>query len=239
MKRRAGVLGVLLGLTIVLLLLIGTVTVLAVSGKITVSGITPKKTAGRMVDIGAFRASSLEVEEVVGNVSVVAGNAGKLVVKSNLPVEARIQDNVLVIYCPTRRGLLGRRNVCNDYRNGTVIVEVPKGLGSITLHDVVGSVSIEATAGSVHISDVVGSTWGSGWGSYRVSDVVGKVRLNVIDEAFISDVVGDVTVRVPPGTRAVVKADDVVGKVINNASGENGTVEVTVSDVVGDVTVEG
>ncbi|WP_457751155.1 hypothetical protein [Thermococcus sp.] len=238
MKRRAGVLGVLLGLAIVLLLIIGTVTLLAVSGKITVSGITPKKTAGRVVEIGTFAASSLEVKGIVGNISIVSSNVSGILVRSNLPLRAGVENRTLVIQCPTERSLLGRRNVCNDYRNGTVIVEVPKGLGSISLQDVVGSVSIEATAGSVYISDVVGSTWGSGWGSYRVSDVVGKVRLNVMDGAFISDVVGDVTVRVPPGTRAVVNADDVVGKVINNANGQNETVEVIVNDIVGDVRVE-
>ena len=239
MKRRGGLLGVLLGVTLILILIAGTVTVLALSGKITINGITPKKTAGRVVEVGSFNASILEVKNVVGNVSIVVGNVSDVVVKSNLPVEASIQSNILLVYCPTKTRLLGHRNVCNDYKNGTVIIEVPNGLMDTMIHDVVGSVLVAAESPMIDASDIVGNFRGLTWSFYQISDVVGNVSLNIKNSAMISDIVGDVTVRVPPGSQAIVKANDVVGKVINNASGQNGTAEVIVNDIVGDVRVEG
>jgi len=238
MKRRGGLFGALLGAALILLLIAGTVTVLAVTGKITVSGVSPKKTAGRVVEVGSFNASILEVKDVVGNVSIVVGNVSNVMVKSNLPVKASVRNNVLLVYCPTKTGILGRRNVCNDYKNGTVIIEVPRGLTDAEIHDVVGDVLVAAPSPTVEASDIVGGFYGAAWSLYRVSDVVGDVSLNAKENADISDVVGDVTVRLPPGTRAVVRADDVVGKVINTADGKKGTIEVAVNDIVGDVTVK-
>lgn len=239
MRRRGGFLGVLLGATLVLLLIIGAVAILAVSGKITVEGVTPKKTAGKVLEIGRFSASGIEVENVVGNVSVIKGHGKRVVVRSNLPVKAQLKNSILLVYCPEKRGVLQKRNVCNDYRNGTVIVEVPEEIGTLRVHNVVGGVFIGAASPDIEISNVVGRFTGSAWGNYHVSTVVGRVALRAKDNAAIHEVVGDVEVFVPPGYRALLSTEGVVGKVSNEANGENGTVELRVSNIAGDVTVRG
>lgn len=239
MKRKGGFLGVVLGVALVLLLIIGTVTLLAVSGKITVNEITPKKTAGKLIEIGRFSISSLEVKNVVGNVSVVRADRKEVTIKSNLPVKAQIQNNTLVVYCPEKRGILRRRNVCNDYRNGTVIIEIPEGFNSLNIHNVVGSVLIGAQSTRISISNIVGRLTGSAWGDYHVSGVVGNVHLNIKDTAVISNLVGNLEVSVPSGSRAVLNVEGILGKIVNNASGENRTVEVKVTHIVGNVSVGG
>lgn len=220
-----------------LVLIAGTMVALAASGKIVLNDPEPK-TAGRVVEVGTFNASisGLKVVDINGDVSIVPANSSVVAVRSNLPINVSLQNGVLTVYCQVKHGHFGG-NLCDDYRNGTVIVEVPGKLDYVKVENVVGTVYIAAKAANVELSDIVGTVRGLAWADYRVSDIVGNVYINVEGKATICDVVGNVVVAVPSGRGAVLKAKDVMGKVINDATG-NGSVEVSVNDVVGNVEVE-
>jgi len=222
MKRR-GALGLVLGLVLVALLIAGTVTALVVSGRIGTLHREPKKIAGRIVDVGAFSVSGpleLKVRNINGNVSVVPGSADRVLVRSNLPIKAQLQNGVLVVYCPLKHRYLGGGTVCDDYTNGTVIIEVPK------------------TPKMVAVENVVGTVMGLVWTDYTISNVVGNVYLNAKGQVQVDNVVGNVIVSVPEGKGARVSVKNVLGTVINDASG-NGSVVVSVDNVVGNVEVGG
>ncbi|GAB6136303.1 hypothetical protein [Thermococcus prieurii] len=238
--RRGGIHVLALGIFLLVLLVAGTITVLAMSGKITLNGSEPKKTAGRIVKVGAFNSSvsALKVVNVNGDVSIVPANVSEVLIKSNLPVRASVQNGALTVYCPAKHTHLGGGTICDDYRNGTVIVEVPKKLDYVKVENVVGTVYVGVNATSVGLSDIVGTIKGRAWADYRVSNIVGNVYINVMERATVSDVVGNVVVAVPPGKGAVLKARNVMGNVINDAT-RNGSVEVSVNDVVGNVEVGG
>ncbi|NJE60411.1 DUF4097 domain-containing protein [Thermococcus sp. 21S7] len=237
MRRKGGLVSVVLGVGIAVLLIGAVLTILAIRGDISIHGITPKKVAGKVVEIGEFNASVLEVKAVVGNVSVVGANVSGIVVRSNLPINVSLEKGVLTVYCPTKKVGITHRNICNDYRNGTVIVEVPGRLLGLNVRDVVGDVLVASNSTQVDVTDVVGDVTGTSWNDYDLSDIVGDVHLNVVERATISDVVGDVTITVPQDFGAALTAEDIVGDVTNTATGKNGTVVITVKDVVGDITV--
>ena len=238
--RRGGIHGLALGILLLVLLVVGTLTVLAVSGKIMLNGSEPKKTAGRVVTVGTFNSSisGLKVVNVNGDVSIVPANVSGVAVRSNLPVRASLQNDVLTVYCPAKHGYFGGGTLCDDYRNGTVIVEVPEKLDYLTVENVVGTVYVDVNATNVELSNIVGTVKGRAWADYTVSNIVGNVYINVRERATVSDVVGNVVVAVPSGKGAVLKARNVMGNVINDATG-NGSVEVSVNDVVGNVEVGG
>ena len=239
MRRRGGLIAVLLAAFLVVLLLGAVVTVLALRGDIYVDGITPKKVAGRLVEVGSFNSSGLVVRNVVGNVSIVKGEGG-IRVLSNLPVNVSLEKGTLVVYCPEKRiaTLFGirERNVCNDYENGTVVVFVGEDLSNLSIKNSVGGLSVSLEGEEIYVENFVGTVRGTGEG-YVLHNVVGKVFLRVSRRVSINNVVGDVTIDVPDGFNAKLIAKDVLGKVSNNASGENGTVTVEVFNGVGDVTV--
>ena len=243
MKRRGGIFKVLITLALAILLAGVTVAALAIHGGISIGGIAPKKTAGKVLELGEFNASALTVREVVGDVVVVSSNVSKIVVKSNLPLNFTLEGDILTVYCPSKRVSTGigisNRNLCSDYRNGTVVIEAPRSLSSFSVTGIVGDVSVEADAGAVSISDVVGDVSGTGAEGCDVSDVVGNVRLSCSGNVRVSDVIGDVSIKVPEGFTALLTAEDVLGDVRNYAGGGRGKVTVTVSDVIGDVEVEG
>ncbi|KUH32667.1 hypothetical protein APY94_09105 [Thermococcus celericrescens] len=238
MRRKGGALGVVLGVALAVLLIGAVLTVLAIRGDISIDGITPKKVAGKVVEFGEFNAPALEVREVVGDVSIVGANVSKITVKSNLPINVSLENGVLTVYCPTKKVGISHRNVCNDYRNGTVVVEVPEKLLGLRIDNVVGDVLVAAESTGVDVTDVVGEVRGTSRNDYHLSDIVGDVYLNVAEGATISDVVGDVKIAVPEGFGAALTAKDIVGDVTNTAAGKNGTVVVIVTDVVGDVEIK-
>lgn len=234
--RRGGLLGVLIAVFLVLLL-VGAVLVLSVGGKALIKP-SPKKTAGRLVTVGTFTASELEIRDVVANVLIVGGNTSGIVVKSNLPVRVSAQGDALILYCPEEKtGLFKRRNVCSEYGNGTVVVEVPGKLEGINLQDLVGNVLIETRAASVEMSDVVGTIVGREWASYRISDVVGDIRIKAEGSVEIRNVVGNIAISVPRGASVVLEKKDVMGSVTERTHGGSTAVEVSLSDVMGDVTI--
>ncbi len=238
--RRGGIHVLALGIFLLVLLVAGTITVLAVSGKITLNGSEPKKTAGRIVKVGTFNfsVSGLKVVNVNGGVSIVPANVSGVAVRSNLPVRASLQNDVITVYCPAKHAHLGGGTICDDYRNGTVIVEVPAKLDCLTVENVVGTVYVDVNATNVELSNIVGTVKGRAWADYTVSNIVGNVYINVRERATVSDVVGNVVIAVPSGKGAVLKAKNVMGNVLNDATG-NGSVEVSVNDVVGNVEVGG
>ena len=239
MKRKGGLLRVLLAVALAVLLVGVVVTVLALHSNIRIGEITPKKTAGKVLELGEFNASMLEVREIVGNVSVVTANVSGVVVKSNLPINFTLENDLLIVYCPTKRVGLSHRNVCNDYRNGTVIVEVSGELLGLTVRDTVGNVFVAADSVGIEIANIVGTVNGTTWGDYDVSNIVGRVSINVKGRATVDNVVGDVKINVPKDYTALLTSKDVLGEVRNNATGKNGTVLIAVENIVGDVEVEG
>lgn len=243
MKRRGGIFKVLITLALAILLAGVTVAALAIHGGISIGGIAPKKTAGKVLELGEFNASVLTVREVVGNVIVVSSNVSKIVVKSNLPINFTLKGGTLTVYCPSKRVFTGigisNRNLCSDYRNGTVVIGVPRSLSGLSVTGIVGDVSVETATATVSISDVVGNVRGADAEDCDVSDVVGNVRLSCSGNVRVSDVIGDVSIKVPEGFTALLTAEDILGDVKNRAGGGKGEVTVTVSDVIGDVEVEG
>lgn len=243
MKLRGGLVGVALGVVITAFLLGATLTALALKGDVHVGWVTTKKVAGAAVEVGEFNASALTVKEVVGEVVIVSANTSKIVLKSNLPLNFTVEKGVLTAYCPHRTvsNIIGTstKNLCSDYTNGTVIVEVPEGLLGIDVYDVVGEVRVAAEAGSVELTDIVGNVAGTSWNDYRISDVVGDISLRVAKRASINDVIGDITITVPTGFEAVIAVEDgdIIGDVTNRARGDKGTVLIRVNDIIGDIVV--
>ncbi|NJD98283.1 hypothetical protein E3E26_00475 [Thermococcus sp. LS1] len=240
MKRRGGTLGALLVLILVAVLVGAAVTLaLALHGDIEIRGITPKKTAGALVEFGKFNASSLVVRSTVGDVYVVKANVSGLVVKSNLPINVSFENGVLEVYCPIKESITGKRNICNDYKNGTVVVEVSGELEYLGMRDAVGDFLISAGVKRITVRHVVGDFDGESWAGYTIENAVGGITLHANDHVSINNVVGDILVIVPPDFSVALNAEDVLGNVKNTAGGNNGTIVVSISNVVGDVSIKG
>lgn len=212
---------------------------LALHGDIEIRGITPKETAGALVKFGESNASSLVIRNTVGDVYVVKANVSGLVVKSNLPINVSFENGILEVYCPIKESIIGRRNVCNDYRNGTVVVEVGGELEYLGIRDAVGDFLVSAGAKRVIVRDFVGNFKGESWAEYTVEDVVGDITLHASDHVGINNVVGDILITAPPDFSVNLNAEDVLRGVTNTAGGENGTIIVSISNVVGDVNIRG
>lgn len=211
----------------------------ALHGDIEIRGITPKETAGALVKFGESNASSLVIRNTVGDVYVVKANVSGLVVKSNLPINVSFENGILEVYCPIKESIIGRRNVCKDYRNGTVVVEVGGELEYLGIRDAVGDFLVSAGAKRVIVRDFVGNFKGENWAEYTVEDVVGDITLHASDHVGINNVVGDILITAPPDFSVNLNAEDVLGGVTNTAGGENGTIIVSISNVVGDVNIRG
>ncbi|HDZ35755.1 MAG TPA: hypothetical protein ENH81_02420 [Thermococcus sp.] len=237
MKRRGGLLGVALSVALVAFLIGATLTALALRGDVHISGITPKKVAGKLVEAGRFNAGAIVVENVVGNVRIVESNVSGVVLRSNIPLNTSYRDGLLTVYCPKKKTLLGEHNVCSEYRNGTVVIEVGASLADVWFREVVGDVEIDAAATRILAEDVVGDIAAAPAAEYQLEDIVGDVSIVAGDDVVIQDVVGDVTITVPKGFSVHLSTDDIVGDVRNFHSGEGMPILITVLDVVGDVTV--
>ncbi|NJE46877.1 hypothetical protein E3E35_05515 [Thermococcus sp. GR7] len=241
MKRQGRTLGALLALILVAVLVGAAVTLaLALHGDIEIiRGIIPKKTAGVLVEFGKFSASSLVVRGTVGDVYVVKANVSGIVVKSNLPINVSFENGVLEVYCPIKEGIIGKRNICNDYKNGTVVVEVGGELEYLGIRDAVGEFLVSAGVKRITVRHVVGDFDGQSWAGYTIENSVGDITLHASDHVSINNVVGDIIVIVPPDFGVALNAEDVVGDVKSTTSGNNGTIVVSISNVVGDVSIKG
>ncbi|MCD6372680.1 MAG: hypothetical protein J7L37_03935 [Thermococcus sp.] len=237
MKRRGGLLTVFLAGALVILIVGATAVALALSGHIHIDGLTPRKVAGRLVEAGRFNAGAIVVENVVGNVRIVESNVSGVVLMSNIPINTSYRDGLLTVYCPKKKTLLGEHNVCSEYRNGTVVIEVGASLADVWFRDVVGDVEIDASTTRILAEDVVGDITAAPEAGYQLEDIVGDVSIVAGGDVVIQDVVGDVVIAVPEDFSVHLSADDVVGDVRNLHSGEGMPILITVSDVVGDVTV--
>ncbi|NJE29786.1 hypothetical protein E3E38_01775 [Thermococcus sp. 18S1] len=237
MRRKGGFSTVLLG-GVLLVLLVGTIiVVLALSGHIHIEGLVPRKAAGKLVEVGRFNAGAIVVENVVGDVHLVESNVSGVVVRSNIPLNTSYRDGLLTVYCPDKKTVLGRHNVCSDYRNGTVVIEVGSSLADVWFRGLVGNVEIEADATRILAEDVVGDIIATPAAGYRLENIVGDVSIVAGNDVVIRDVVGDVAIAVPVNLSVQLSAEDIVGDVRNSHSGDGMPILISVSDVVGDVTV--
>ncbi|QDA31981.1 hypothetical protein FH039_10690 [Thermococcus indicus] len=237
MRREGGFSTVLLG-GVLLALLVGTiVVVLALSGHIQIEGLAPRKVAGKLEEVGRFNAGAIVVTNVVGDVRLVESNVSGVVVRSNIPLNASYRDGLLTVYCPDKKTFLGRHNVCSDYRNGTVVIEVGSTLADVWFRGLVGNVEVDVDATRIIVEDMVGDLVSTPAAEYRLEDVVGDVSIVAGNDVTIKDVVGDVAISVPVNLSVQLNAEDIVGDVRNSHSGEGMPILITVSDVVGDVEV--
>ncbi len=241
MRRKAGLLGAVVGVVMVLLLVGVVVTALALHGDIHIEGITPRKDAGPLRELGRFDAESVTVKNVVGEVQLISSDVSGVVVKSNLPVNATYQKGFLMVYCLVEKKRSGfgisTHNLCEDYKNGRIVIEVGKELADVWVQNTVGDVSIGANATRVVIEDTVGDVVSNSPAEYRVDDVVGDVRIYAGGDVTINDVVGDVGIHVPPNYTVSLFLDDVLGKVGKAYPCEGRPITIRISDVVGDVSV--
>ncbi|WP_148236177.1 hypothetical protein [Pyrococcus yayanosii] len=194
----------------------------------------PKKTAGPLADVGSFNATSLIVRDIVGNVRVVEGNISHILVKSNLPVNATLSGATLRIYCPVRGG----KNVCSEYRNGTIVIVVGGPLETVKIEDVVGDAVVSADVKNIWVEDLVGEFWGDVWTSYTIKNVVGNLVVHAGGDAIVEDVVGNVVVELPAGVGVSLSIEHVLGKVLNSVGEGNATVSVYLSNIVGEISIE-
>ncbi|WP_188202577.1 hypothetical protein [Thermococcus camini] len=241
MRRKAGLLGAVVGAVMVLLLVGVVVTALALHGDIHIEGITPRKDAGPLRELGRFDAGAVIVKNVVGKVQLISSDVSGVVVKSNLPVNATYQNGLLTVYCLVEKKRSGfgisTHNLCEDYKNGRIIIEVGNGLSDVWVQNTVGDVFIGANATRVVIENTVGDVVSSAPAEYRVDDVVGDVSIHAEGDVTINDVVGDIGIRVPPNYTVSLSLDDVLGKVEKAHSGEGRPIIIRISNVVGDVSV--
>ncbi|ASJ13135.1 hypothetical protein [Thermococcus thioreducens] len=223
MRRRAGLLGILAGIFLALLIVGIVVTALAFRGYIHMEGTPFKEDAGPVKEIGRFHADSIVVRNLIGSVEVVSSETEGVVVKSNLPINVSLENGILTVYCPAeekRSGFgISTHNLCSEYRNGKVVIEVGTGLRDVWVRDTVGDLKGAAPA------------------KYRIDDVVGDVVIHAGGNVIINDVVGDVRIHVPPDYTVSLSLHDVLGKVKNAYAGEGRPITIRISDVVGDVSI--
>ncbi|NJE05167.1 hypothetical protein E3E36_03210 [Thermococcus sp. M36] len=240
-RRRAGLLGVLAGIFLALLIVGIVVTALAFRGYIHIEGGPFKEDAGPVKEIGRFHAGSIVVRNVIGSVELVPSEVEGVVVKSNLPVNATYRNGLLTVYClvEEKRSVFGisTHNLCGDYRNGKVVIEVGTGLTDVWVRNTVGDVFIGANVTKALIEDTVGDLKGAAPAEYRVDDVVGDVVIHAGGDVTINDVVGDIRIHVPHDYTVSLSLNDVLGKVENTYSGEGRPIIIKISDVVGDVSI--
>ncbi|GAB6101149.1 hypothetical protein JCM16138_03720 [Thermococcus atlanticus] len=241
MRRRAGLLGILAGIFLVLLI-IGIVAVaLAFHGYVHIEWGPFREDAGPVKEIGRFHADSIVVRNVIGSVELVSSEVEGIVVKSNLPVNVSLENGVLTVYCPAeekRSGFgISTHNLCSEYRNGKVVIEVGKELADVWVQNTVGDVFIGANATKVLIENTVGNLKGAAPAKYRIDDVVGDVVIHAGGDVTINDVVGDVRIHVPPDYTVSLSLHDVLGKVEKAYSGGGRPITIRISDVVGDVSI--
>jgi hypothetical protein len=236
MIRRAGVLPIVVGAVLAIVLIGAVVTVLVLHGHH-----DRVREAGPLREVGRFSAGTILAREIVGDVQIVWTNVSGIVVMANIPVEVNDSGGVLTVYCPVReeRGVFGfeRRNVCNDYRGGRVVIETGSTLSEVQVRETVGNADVTVNATRVILSGVVGKVFAKTPAEYVIDNVVGDVSLHARRNVSISHVVGNVNVLVPGNLSVQLSVRDVVGNV-RNAHSANGTaVLVSVSNIVGNVTV--
>ncbi|WP_258083776.1 cell wall-active antibiotics response protein [Thermococcus thermotolerans] len=241
MRRGAGLLGILAG-TVLTLLVIGTVvTALAFRGYIHIGWGPFREDAGPVKEIGRFHADSIVVRNLIGSVELVPSEVEGVVVKSNLPVNVSLENDVLTVYClveEKRSGFgISTHNLCGDYRNGKVVIEVGTGLRDVWIRDTVGDVFIGTNVTKALIEDTVGDLKGAAPAEYRIDDVVGDVVIHAGGDVTINNVVGDVRIHVPPDYTVSVSLDDVLGRVEKAHSSGGRQITIEISDVVGDVSI--
>ena len=241
MRRRVGLLGILAG-TFLAILIIGIVaTALAFGGYIHIERVQSKGDAGPVKEIGRFHADSIVVRNVIGSVEVVSSEVEGMVIKSNLPVNVSLENGLLTVYClaeEKRSGFgISTRNLCSEYRNGKVVIEVGTGLANVWVRDTLGDVLIGANVTEVLIENTVGDINGISPAEYRIDDVVGDVVIYAGGDVTLNDVVGDVRIHVPHDYTVSLSLDDVLGKVEKAYSGEGRPITIRISDVVGDVSI--
>ncbi len=170
-----------------------------------------RKIEGKMHSIGNFNASSLMIEDVVGDVIIEQGSSNRIQVKTTLPLKYR-NESLLVLYCPKENG----RNKCNDYKNGIVVIKTGRSMKVIIIRDTVGE--IENTVNAVN---------------FNASDVVGRFRLNFNTSSLnIRNIVGDMKF---VGSLKRAEIENIVGKVELTLESAR---EISIKDVVGDIDVK-
>lgn len=239
MRRAVGTLPLILGLALAVVVL-G-----AIAGALVYEhfeGYIPKKDAGPVRELGKFEAGAVVIRDVIADILIVESGEGGLQVRSNLPVVVNVSEGVLTVYCPRvkEKTAMGfrERNVCAEYKNGRIIIEVGRELDYLLVRDSIGDYTISANASRVTFENVVGDVESLTLAGYGIKDLVGDVRIRAAGDVSIEDVVGDVEVSIPENFSVWIYVGDVVGKVENEHRGEGTPLVVRISDVVGRVRVE-
>ncbi|WP_206204955.1 hypothetical protein [Thermococcus sp. M39] len=195
-----------------------------------------EKIEGEMHTIGEFQASELIIQDIVAGTKIVSTEGDSIKVVSNLPIQAEVDGNVLILKCT---------KMCSRYKNGKLIVEVGKGLlKSLEISDTVGDyyINLEDSLSKLTIKNTVGRFDLSKLKSEELylSDFVGDFTMGIEEcsQITIEDGIGDVTIDVPPEYKVIPVIRDSATKLEIN-SNESGikTLKLIVDSVIGRVKV--
>jgi len=217
MKLRGSIIHIVVIASIVLLVVGAAAVAIAVHEMGGIHKSSSKKVAGKLVFKGKFNASKLDITSVAGRVAIVKGNTSGILVESNLPIRTSLKNGVLTVYCPEKN----EGNLCDSYKNGTVVIEVGEHLSALKLDNTVGRVTMNVQVPSI-----------------TASNTVGKMTLRASESVKLDNTVGTIKVVIPAGRPARVIADNIVGKVTACKGGEGRPVVVTVNNAVGSIYVE-
>jgi len=195
-----------------------------------------EKIEREMHTVGEFQASELIIQDIVAETKIVSINGDSIKVTSNLPVQAEVDGDVIILKCT---------KICSKYKNGKLVVEVGRNLlKNIEISNTVGDyyINLEDNLNQITIKNTVGRFSISKMESEELylSDFVGDFTIEVEDcsQITIEDGIGDVTIDVPPEYRVVPTIRDSATK-LEIASNESGTktLKLIVDSVIGRVKV--
>ncbi len=195
-----------------------------------------EKIEGEIHTVGEFQASELIIQDIVAETKIISTDRNSIKVTSNLPVQAEISGNTLILKCT---------EVCSKYKNGKLIVEVGKGLlKSLEISNTVGDyyINLEDNMSQIMIKNTVGRFSISQMKSEELylSDFVGDFNIEIEDcsQIIMEDGIGDVTIDVPSEYKVIPVIRDSATKLEVN-SNENGTktLELIVDSIIGRVKV--
>ncbi|MBO8174486.1 MAG: hypothetical protein H0Z18_04440 [Thermococcus sp.] len=195
-----------------------------------------EKIEGEMHTVGEFQASELIIQDIVAEAKIVSTDGNSIKVTSNLPVQAEISGNTLILKCT---------EICSRYKNGKLIVEIGKGLlKSLEISNTVGDyyINLEDSLSQITIKNTVGRFSISQMKSEELylSDFVGDFNIEIEDcsQVTIEDGIGDVTIDVPSEYKVVPIIRDSATKLeINSNESGTKTLELIIDSIIGRVKV--
>jgi len=185
--------------------------------------------AGPIKEIGAYNATSLIIEDVIGTVKIKPSNEPQIKVLSNLPINVSVSEDSLVITCSECRE--------KSFKNGEIILM--GNLSSIKTSDILGRLIVEVPTKRIEVGDVLGEVNIQAYTEvFESEDILGRAEIKATREVQIEDVIGEVKITIPKNSTAKISYSKIIGKIADLSEDSNKIVKVDIEDILGELTVE-